>query len=73
MGQHLGATVIGVVSTAEKAELARRARRAHVILGHENLPAEVKRMTGGAMVPVVYDSVGKDTFSRALTAWRRSA
>ncbi|MGI4795772.1 MAG: quinone oxidoreductase family protein, partial [Janthinobacterium lividum] len=64
--KHLGATVIGVVSTAEKAELAREHGAAHVVIGHENLPAEVKRITGGAMVPVVYDSVGKDTWTTSL-------
>jgi NADPH2:quinone reductase len=64
--KHLGATVIGVVSTAEKAELARAHGAAHVVIGHTNLPAEVKRITGGAMVPVVYDSVGRDTFMTSL-------
>ena len=58
----LGATVIGVVSTEAKAEMARAHGAAHVVVGHETLPAEVKRITQGAMVPVVYDSVGKDTF-----------
>jgi NADPH2:quinone reductase len=64
--KHLGVTVIGVVSTDEKAELARAHGAEHVIVGHTNLPAEVKRITGGAMVPVVYDSVGKDTFTTSL-------
>jgi NADPH2:quinone reductase len=64
--KHLGATVIGVVSTAEKAELAHAHGAAHVIVGHATLAAEVKRLTGGAMVPVVYDSVGKDTFMASL-------
>ena len=64
--KHLGATVIGVVSTAEKAELAKANGAAHVVIGHENLPAEVKRITGGAMVPVSYDSVGKDTFNASI-------
>jgi NADPH2:quinone reductase len=64
--KHLGATVIGVVSTEAKAELARQNGAAHVVVGHANLPAEVKRVTGGAMVPVVYDSVGKDTFAASL-------
>ncbi len=63
---HLGATVIGVVSTEAKAELARQNGAAHVITGQQNVPAEVKRITGGAMVPVVYDSVGKDTFQASL-------
>jgi NADPH2:quinone reductase len=64
--KHLGATVIGVVSTAAKAELAKANGAAHVVIGHENLPAEVKRITGGAMVPVAYDSVGKDTFAASI-------
>jgi NADPH2:quinone reductase len=64
--KHLGATVIGVVSTKAKAELAHAHGAAHVIVGHADLPAEVKRITGGAMVPVVYDSVGRDTFMASL-------
>jgi NADPH2:quinone reductase len=64
--KHIGATVIGVVSTEAKAELARAHGAAHVVVGHEGLVAEVKRVTGGAMVPVVYDSVGKDTFTTSL-------
>jgi NADPH:quinone reductase len=64
--KHLGATVIGVVSTEQKAELARAHGAAHTVVGHANLAAEVKRVTGGAMVPVVYDSVGKDTWGTSL-------
>ena len=64
--KHLGATVIGVVSTEQKAELARAHGAAHTVVGHAGLAAEVKRITGGAMVPVVYDSVGKDTFMPSL-------
>lgn len=64
--KHLGASVIGVVSTPAKAELARRMGASHVIVGYGNLPAETKRLTDGAMVPVVYDSVGKDTFAACL-------
>jgi NADPH:quinone reductase len=64
--KHLGATVIGVVSTEQKAELARAHGAAHTVVGHANLVAEVKRITGGAMVPVVYDSVGKDTWNASL-------
>jgi len=64
--KHLGATVIGVVSTDEKAQLAREHGAEHVIVGHDKLAAEVKRLTAGAMVPVVYDSVGKDTFTPSL-------
>src|SRR3984893_13019054 len=64
--KHLGANVIGVVSTPEKAELAHTHGADHVIVGHADLPAEVKRITGGAMVPVVYDSVGKATFTASI-------
>jgi NADPH2:quinone reductase len=64
--KHLGATVIGVVSTREKAELAHEHGAEHTIVGHENLAAEVKRITHGAMVPVVYDSIGRDTFTASL-------
>ncbi|HQT89439.1 MAG TPA: quinone oxidoreductase [Acidiphilium sp.] len=63
---HLGARVIGVVSTPEKAELARAHGAAHVIVGHDNLAIEIRRFTEGAMVPVVYDSVGRDTFTASL-------
>ena len=64
--KHLGATVIGVVSTAQKAELATAHGAAHVVVGHDKLAAEVKRITGGAMVPVVYDSIGRDSFAISL-------
>ena len=64
--RHLGATVIGVVSSPQKAELARAHGAAHVIVGHANLATEVKRITGGVMVPVVYDSVGRDTFMASI-------
>ena len=63
---HLGVTVIGVTSTEEKAALARRHGATHTIIGHASLAAEVKRITGGEMVPVVYDSIGRDTFSASL-------
>ncbi len=64
--KHLGVHVIGVVSTAQKAALARANGAEHVIIGHADLAAEVKKITGGAMLPVVYDSVGKDTFTASL-------
>ena len=64
--KHLGATVIGVVSSAEKAALAHANGAAHTVIGAANLAAEVKKITGGAMVPVVYDSVGKDTWNASL-------
>ena len=64
--KHLGATVIGVVSTPEKAERAAANGAAHTIVGHANLAMKVKKITAGAMVPVVYDAVGKDTFASSL-------
>ena len=64
--RHIGATVIGVVSTEQKAEVARANGAAHAIVGLADLPAQVKRLTDGAMVPVVYDSVGKDSFMASL-------
>ena len=63
---HLGATVIGVVSSEQKAELARRHGVAHTVIGLEDLAVKVKRITGSAMLPVVYDSVGKDSFMPSL-------
>ena len=62
----LGVNVIGVVSTEQKAALVKTNGAAHAIIGHANLAAEVKKITAGAMVPVVYDSVGKDTFAASL-------
>jgi len=64
--KHLGANVIAVVSTEEKARLALDHGAAHAVVGYADLPAQVKRITGGAMVPVVYDSVGRDTFTASL-------
>lgn len=63
----LGATVIGTVGSEEKAELARAHGCDHPILYRtEDLVARVKEITGGRGVPVVYDSVGKDTFETSL-------
>ena len=62
----LGCNVIGTVSTEAKAELARANGCDHVVLTNEDLPAAVKRITSGAMLPVVYDSVGRDTFTASL-------
>ncbi len=64
--RHLGAHVIGVVSSAAKADIARAYGAAEVIVGYDDLPATVKRLTHGAMVPVVYDSIGRDTFEASL-------
>jgi NADPH2:quinone reductase len=63
----LGVTVIGTVGSEDKAELARAHGCDHVILyKQENIVERVREITNGAMVPVVYDSVGKDTFSASL-------
>ena len=63
----LGATVIGTVGSKEKGELARRHGADHIILyKEENVAERVREITGGAMVPVVYDSVGKDTFQASI-------
>ncbi len=67
----LGATVIGAVSTEEKAELARQHGCAHpIIYGKQDFVTEVNRITGGAKLPVIYDSVGRDTFVRSLDCLR---
>jgi NADPH2:quinone reductase len=63
----LGVTVIGTAGSREKAELARAHGCDHVILyREENVPERVREITGGQMVPVVYDSVGKDTFQMSI-------
>jgi NADPH2:quinone reductase len=67
----LGAKVITTVSTKEKAELSREAGAAEVILyNDQDFEAEVKRITGGKGVEVVYDSVGKTTFEKSLNCLR---
>jgi NADPH2:quinone reductase len=63
----LGATVIGTVSTDAKAALARAHGCHHpIIYARQDFVAEVDRLTGGAKLPVVYDSVGRDTFLKSL-------
>jgi len=63
----LGATVIGTVGSDEKAALAKAHGCDHpIVYTRENFPARVKELTGGKGVPVVYDSVGKDTFMGSL-------
>jgi NADPH2:quinone reductase len=67
MAKRRGAFVIGTTSTEEKAELARGAGADEVILYTEqDFVAEVKRITAGAGVQVVYDSVGATTFHGSL-------
>jgi NADPH2:quinone reductase len=67
MATRLGARVITTVSTQEKAELSLEAGASDVILyTKKDFEKEVKRLTGGKGVDVVYDSVGKDTFEGSL-------
>ena len=62
-----GARVIGTVSTDEKAKLAREAGADHVILyTKQDFVPEVKRLTNGKGLQVVYDAVGKDTFDKGF-------
>jgi NADPH2:quinone reductase len=71
MAARLGARVITTVSTAEKAALSREAGAAEVILYTEqDFVEEVKRLTGGKGVDVVYDSVGKTSFEGSLNCLR---
>lgn len=62
---HLGATVIGTVSTEDKARLARQHGCTHAI-PYEDFPSRVRELTGGRGVPVVYDGVGRATFDGSL-------
>jgi NADPH:quinone reductase len=63
----LGVTMIGTVSTDAKAEIARAHGCAHtVVTSRENIAERVREITGGKGVPVVYDSVGKDTLQASL-------
>jgi NADPH2:quinone reductase len=63
----LGVTMIGTVSTDEKAEIARAHGCAHTIVSsRENIAERVREITAGKGVPVVYDSVGKDTLMASL-------
>ncbi len=65
--KYLGATVIGTVSTEEKATAARKAGCDFpIIYTKEDFSARVKEITGGVGIPVVYDSVGADTFTKSL-------
>jgi NADPH2:quinone reductase len=63
----LGINLIGTVSSDEKAALAREHGAAHTIIyTREDFVARVGEITGGKKVPIVYDSVGKDTFLKSL-------
>jgi NADPH:quinone reductase len=70
--KHLGATVIGTVSTEAKADIARAHGCDHpIVYTREDFAARVRDITGGEGVPVVYDSVGKATFEASLKCLRR--
>src|ERR1700761_6570722 len=65
--KHLGVTVIGAVGSDEKAKLAQAHGCAHTIVyTREDFVKRVDEIPGGKKVPVVYDSVGKDTFLKSL-------
>ncbi|CEF53486.1 quinone oxidoreductase family protein [Acetobacter ghanensis] len=66
-GSYLGARVIGVTSSEHKADIARACGAADVLVGMDNLPERVRELTNGAMVPVVYDSIGRATFEASLS------
>ncbi len=71
MAKKIGATVYGTVSTGEKAALARAAGADEIILYTEqNFETEVRRLTDGQGVQVVYDSVGQATFEGSLNCLR---
>jgi NADPH:quinone reductase len=70
--KHLGATVIGTVSTEAKVEIARAHGCDHpIVYTREDFAGGVRDITGGEGVPVVYDSVGKATFEASLKCLRR--
>ena len=69
--KHLGATVIGTVSSDEKAELARAHGCDHpIVYTREDFTERVMALTDGEGVPVVYDAVGRDTFEGSLDCLR---
>jgi NADPH2:quinone reductase len=71
MARTIGARVIGTVSSEEKARLAREAGADEVIVfTQQDFEAEVKRLTGGKGVDVLYDGVGKATFEKNLNLMR---
>jgi NADPH2:quinone reductase len=72
IGHKIGARIIGTTSTEEKAALAREAGADEIVLyTKEDFQQAAKRVTGGAGVGVVYDSVGKTTFDKSLDSLRR--
>lgn len=72
VAKKIGAKIIGTVSTEEKAALARSAGADHIIFyTRDDFEQEVKRITAGAGVDVVYDSVGRTTFEKGLNCLKR--
>jgi NADPH:quinone reductase len=68
---HLGARVIGVVGSEEKAGIAAAHGCRHVLVsGRDDVARRVRELTAGEGVPVVFDSVGRDTFEASLAALR---
>jgi len=68
----LGLTVIGTVSSDEKAAVARAHGCDHVVIyGREDVAKRVRELTGGAGVAVAFDSVGKDTYAGSIDSIRR--
>jgi NADPH2:quinone reductase len=71
MAHRIGARVIGTVSTEAKAQLSKQAGADEIIFyTHQDFEAEVKRLTAGRGVDVVYDSVGATTFAKSLNCLR---
>jgi NADPH:quinone reductase len=71
MARRIGARVFGTVSTEAKAELAKQAGADEIILyTHQDFETEVRRLTDGRGVDVVYDSVGATTFAKSLSSLR---
>ena len=69
--KHLGATVIGTVGSDAKAELARQHGCDHpIVYSREDFVQRVRELTGGEGVCVVYDGIGKDTFTGSLDCLR---
>lgn len=71
MAKMLGARVFGTAGSREKAEIAREhGADESIVYTEQDFEAEVKRLTGGRGVDVVYDSVGKSTFDKSLNCLR---
>jgi NADPH:quinone reductase len=69
--RHLGAVVLAVVGSSAKADRARGLGANHVLMDRDDWVAQVRSITSGAGVHVVYDSVGKSTFAQSLECLRR--